>query len=143
MIFHIIQVWVSVTMSVFYLLFHAVQIWFHLATPSLTGDSNGNKIESDTSKATIFKQFFAGVFVHEGCSNLPSFTIDCSVPSLCEADVSPTVIYSKLRLLNGCKSPYPDGWPTVALKECAVEISTLLSIVLPSHFNLVFYLSTH
>ena len=70
-----------------------------LATPSLTGDSNGNKIESDASKATIFNQFFAGVFVHEGCSNLPSFTIDCSVPSLCEADVSPTVIYSKLRFV--------------------------------------------
>ena len=57
MIFHNIQVWVSVTMSVFYLLFRAVQIWFQLATPSLTGDSNGNKIESDASKATIFKQF--------------------------------------------------------------------------------------
>ena len=39
-------------------------------------------------------------------------------------------LLSKLRLLNGSKSPGPDGWPPVALKETAAEISVPLSIIL-------------
>ena len=56
-------------------------------------DSNGNKIESDVSKATAFNQFFTSVFIHEDYSNLLSFSIDHSVPSLCDIDVSPSVIH--------------------------------------------------
>ena len=92
-------------------------------------DSDGNIIESDVSKATAFIQFFTSVFTHEDCSNLPSFSIGHSVSSLCDIDISPSVIYNKLRLLNGSKSPGPDGWSPVALKETAAEISVPLSII--------------
>ena len=47
-------------------------------------------------------------------------------------------IWSDQSLANGCD---PDGWPPVALKESAVEISSPLSIILSSHFNLMFYLT--
>ena len=77
-------------------------------------------------KAIAFNQFFTSVFVHEDCSNLPSFPIGHHVPPLCDIDVSPSIIYNKLRLLNGCKSSGPDGWPPVALKETAVKISVPL-----------------
>ena len=84
---------------------------------------------TDVSKATAFNQFFTSVFIHEDCSNLPSFSIGHSIPSLRDIDVSPSVIYNMLRLLNGSKSPGLDGWPPVALKETAAEISVPLSII--------------
>ena len=91
-------------------------------------DSDGKKIESDVSKGTAFNQFFTSVFTHEDCLNLPSFSVGHPVPSLCDIDVSTSVIHNKLRLLNGSKSPGPDDWPPVALKEAAAEISVLLII---------------
>ena len=92
-------------------------------------DSDGNLLHSDTAKASAFNQFFSSVFISEDCTNLPSFSISHAVPSLNDVDTSPSVVLNKLNALQCCKSAGPDGWPPVALKETAAEISIPLSII--------------
>ena len=52
-----------------------------------------------------------------------------TVPSLNDVDISPSVVFNKLNVLQCCKSAGPDGWPPAALKETAAEISFPLSII--------------
>ena len=73
--------------------------------------------------------FFSSVFISEDCTNLPSFSISHAVPSLNDVDTSPSVVLNKLNALQCCESAGPDGWPPVALKETAAEISIPLSII--------------
>ena len=92
-------------------------------------DSDGNLLHADSAKASAFNQYFSNVFINEDCTDLPSFSIGHTVPSLNDVDTSPSVVFHKLIALQCCKSPGPDGLPPVALKETAAEISVPLSII--------------
>ena len=93
-------------------------------------DSNGNLLQSDTAKASALNEYFSSVFINEDCTNLLSFSIGRTVPTLSDVDTSPTVVFTKLNSQLQCaKSAGPDGWPPAALKETATEICIPLSII--------------
>ena len=92
-------------------------------------DCDGNLLHSDTAKASAFNQIFSSVFINEDCTNLPSFSVSHTVPSLNDVDTFPSVVFNKLNALQYCKSAGPDGWPPAALKATAAEISLPLSII--------------
>ena len=60
---------------------HTITEWHDLTKSRLKAklhyihDNDGNKINYDVSKGIAFNQFFTSVFVHEDCSNLPSFLL--------------------------------------------------------------------
>ena len=62
-------------------------------------------------------------------SSIPSFTLNTSVPLLQTVSISPHLVYKKLLNINPAKSPGPEGWPLLALKETAEQICTPLSIL--------------
>ena len=53
---------------------------------------------------------------------MPSFCLNREVPVLDSVTISPSNVCNKLRNLNPDKSPGPEGWPVLALKESAQEL---------------------
>ena len=60
---------------------------------------------------------------------MPPFYLNREVPSLDSVAISPSIVYDKLRYLKPDKSPGPEGWPVLALKETAQELCLPLSIL--------------
>ena len=58
---------------------------------------------------------------------MPSLSLDREAPILSSITVTPSIIYSKLKNIKSDKSPGPEGWPALALKEAAEEL-TLYSV---------------
>ena len=58
---------------------------------------------------------------------MPSFSLDREIPIL--NSVTPSIVYDKLRNLKSDKSPGPEGWPVLALKEIAKELCLPLYIL--------------
>ena len=58
-----------------------------------------------------------------------SFQLDCTVSSLTNIHITPSMVADKLSNLNPSKSPGPVGWPLLALKKAAQQISLPLSIL--------------
>ena len=81
---------------------------------------------SDEEKAKIFNDYFTSVFTHEDTSFIPIFQLNKDVPVLDSITASPSIVYNKFKNL---KSPGPEGWPVVALKEVVQELSITLSII--------------
>ena len=60
--------------------------------------------------------------------NLHSF-ISCAsscAGSNCWIEFTPQDVYAKLSALNTTKASGPDGWPKLSLKECRLQLSTLV-----------------
>ena len=51
------------------------------------------------------------------------------MPSLHTVKISPNIVHKKLLDINPNKSPGPEGWPLLTLKETAEQICTPLSIL--------------
>ena len=51
------------------------------------------------------------------------------MPTLHIVKISPNIVHKKLLDINPNKSPGPEGWPLLALKETAEQICTPLSIL--------------
>ena len=51
------------------------------------------------------------------------------MPSLHTVKISPNIVHKKLLDVNQNKSPGPEGWPLLALKETAEQICKPLSIL--------------
>ena len=91
--------------------------------------SDDTVVYSDEDKSQLFNQFFTSVFTQEDTNSVPSFHLNRDVPVLDSVTISPTIVYNKLCKLKPDKSPGPEGWPVLALKETAQELSLLLSIL--------------
>ena len=52
------------------------------------------------------------------------FFTNTTVPLLQTVTISPNTLYKKLLDINPGKSPGPEGWPLLALKETAEQICT-------------------
>ena len=85
--------------------------------------SDGSIVSTDKDKSKLFNDFFTSVFTHEDTSSMPSFSLDREAPILNSITVTPSIIYDKLRNIKSDKSPGPEGWPVLALKETARELS--------------------
>ena len=62
-------------------------------------------------------------------SSMPSFSLDREILILNSITVTPSIVYDKLRNLKSDKSPGPEGWPVLALKETAKELCLPLCIL--------------
>ena len=60
---------------------------------------------------------------------MPTFQLSIDIPVLDSITASPSIVYNKLKNLKDNKSLGPEGWPFVALKEAAQELSIPLSII--------------
>ena len=60
---------------------------------------------------------------------MPSLSLDREAPILSSITVTPSIIYSKLNNIKSDMSPGPEGWPALALKETAEELSLPLYIL--------------
>ena len=92
--------------------------------------SDDSITNSDEEKAKLFNEFFTSVFTHKDTSFIPTFQLNKEVPVL-DSITTSSIIYNKLKNLKHNKSSGPEGWPVLALKEAAQE----LSIPLPIIFN--------
>ena len=90
---------------------------------------DGSTAHTDSDKADKFNHFFTSVFTQENLSLIPSFTLDHTMPSLHTVSISPNIVYKKLLDINTNKSPGPEGWPLLALKETTEWICLPLSIM--------------
>jgi len=52
-----------------------------------------------------------------------SFRLDREVSPIIDIDINADIVYNKLTSLKTNKSPGPDGWPILALRETALQIS--------------------
>ena len=90
---------------------------------------DGSTAHTDKDKAEALNNFFTSIFTQENLSSIPSFTLDTTVPLLQLVTVSPHIVYKRLLDINPGKSPGPEGWPLIALRETAEQICIPLSIL--------------
>ena len=77
--------------------------------------------------ANLFNDYFASVYTREDVSSTPSFSLDHTVPTL--NDITPSIVFDKLKKIDVNKLSGPDGWPILSLKETALQVSVPLSIL--------------
>ena len=63
------------------------------------------------------------------CPQFHPFTLGVSVPPLQTVTITPHIVCKKLVHINTSKSPGPDGWPLLALRETAEQICMPLSLL--------------
>ena len=81
------------------------------------------------TKANVFNDFFSSVFVDEDPNAVPTFTTDRDDLHLLSCvKVIPTIVFDKLYSLKSDKSPGPDGWPPIILRNCAEHLCVSLAI---------------
>ena len=86
------------------------------------------EITSDKEKAEMFNRYFSSVFVTEDVTHKPDKLYVSSSQFLQNVDFSQDDILQLLLKINACKSPGPDNIHLLVLKECAAELSLLLSV---------------
>ena len=60
---------------------------------------------------------------------IPNFSLENPPPTIADVVITEQMVYNKLRSLKIDKSPGPDGWPTVVLKEISDVICAPLSMI--------------
>ena len=90
---------------------------------------DGSTSHIDRDKADTLNKYFTSVFTQENLSTIPSFTLGVSVPPLQTVTITPHIVYKKLVDINTSKSPGPNGWPLLALRETAEQICMPLSLL--------------
>ena len=91
---------------------------------------DGQLHHSDCTKANAFNNFFSSVFVHEDSNTVPTFTTGRDdLTTLSYITVTPAIVFDKLHSLKSNKSPGPDGWPPVILRNCAEHLCVPLSML--------------
>ena len=95
----------------------------------LVGESN-ECVSDDIDKAELLNNCFCSVFTSEDSNSLPSFGVSSSISFIRTIDISLSTVHYKLSKVDVSKSPGPDGWPPVILKETADSISLPLPLYL-------------
>ena len=84
---------------------------------------------TNTEMANLFNNYFASVYTREDISSMPSFNLDHIVPTLNDIDVTPSIVFDKLKKIDVNKLSGPDGWPVLSLKETTLQVSVPLCIL--------------
>jgi len=95
--------------------------------PTLEDDSL--ETASDIDKAEILNKFFTGTFTSESLDTIPVFSDREFVSTLDNISIDVSTVKDKLSNLNPGKATGPDGISPRVLKEAAVELCILLSII--------------
>ena len=95
--------------------------------PPLQSNNGMGYASSDSDKADCLNKYFASVFTTENVTNIPAVTT--TYPSMCDIEVSVTGVQKLLAGLDTNKSMGPDGLSPIILKECASEISPMLTFI--------------
>jgi len=91
---------------------------------------DGQLHHSDCGRANAFNDFFSSVFVNEDPNTVPTFSSNIDgLPILSNIEVTSATVFDKLQNLKSDKSPGPDGWPSVILKNCADQLCVPLAIL--------------
>ena len=77
----------------------------------------------------MFNDFFISVFTEEDWIYIPQCQLESSSSRLTEITITPAIVLNKLKQLNPTKSPGPEGWQLLCLKESASELCIPLSIL--------------
>jgi len=92
-------------------------------------DDNNVCVSEDADKAQLLNNYFCSVFTNEDSHSLPSFEIPCTIFPIDTIEISWASVFHKLSNINTSKSPGPDGWPPIVLKETADSISLPLFLI--------------
>ena len=73
-------------------------------------------------KLSYLTSYFCSVFTSEDSLSLPSFSIPSTICPIDAINISVRAVHLKLTNINVSKSPGPDGWAPIVLKEVADSI---------------------
>ena len=90
--------------------------------------SDGSLTVDDEETAEALNQFFESTFTREDSSNIPVST-SVSEDSICDIDITESLVLQKLLELKVNKAPGPDGLHSYVLKACASTLSLPLTIL--------------
>ena len=90
---------------------------------------DGSRATTGVEKAEEFNTFFSSVFTQEDVEEIPTLDYEFPGSPLEDIQISPDLIMKKLKKLNCCKSPGPDGWHPRVLVELAQQLCKPLSIL--------------
>ena len=91
--------------------------------------TDGTFARTPTEKAKALNDFFVSVFTKENLDNIPGGKNDFSGECLRSFEITSDVVLKKLRELKPGKSPGPDGWHPVLLKNIADLIAPPLAVI--------------
>ena len=81
-------------------------------------------------KTEVLNDYFCSVFTDESLHpDVPHFGLFHDISPLSDISITTDIILNKLTDLNPSKSPGPDGWPPIVLKEIAQQICLPLYII--------------
>ena len=90
--------------------------------------SDGSLTADDQEVAETLNLFFESTFTREDLSSMPVPSSE-SESSICDIDITKSIVLQKLRELNVNIAPGPDGLHSYVLKTCANTLSTPLTIL--------------
>ena len=104
-----------------------------LKTKPLVGDlrcHTGELVCTDKEKADTLNAAFAGVFTREDLANMPTLTVTAhAVPEIANIEITPERVQGKLRALNPCSAPGPDGIHAHILHNASQTLSMPLALL--------------
>ena len=96
--------------------------------------SDGTDTHDSGEIADIFNNYFSSVFTSSDDTSVPKFQPNHEVSPITDIDINAVIVFNKLVNLKTDKSSGPDGWPILALRETALQISTPLAIIFKKSF---------
>ena len=92
-------------------------------------NGKGETATTDKEKGRMLNEFFCGIFTTESDSNVPIFATREHEDVLTSFNITYDEVYKKLAALKPNKSPGPDGFHQMLLRELAQELAEPLTII--------------
>ena len=96
---------------------------------------DGTVTQDSREIADIFNTYFSSVLTLSDDTSVPTFQLNREVSPITDIDINADIVYNKLVNLKTDKSSGPDGWPILALRETALQISSPLAIIFKKSFQ--------